>query len=191
MESLGFFIFILLNIGGYKYGQHIYTPARNHFFLYIIGFILMSIGGIGFIIGLLNGPAKIEREKKEAIEEDLRRQWEAQVKNDLKAKEQDKKFKNKQETVVEQYAQERLIGFISEIVSYVSQLSSDKNNRNLLLAMNDVIDRLAKDSEIKSIHYQNSFVKKDLEMIMSKFDELGLADEMVVKRLRNLIDYNI
>jgi hypothetical protein len=73
---------------------------------------------------------------------------------------------------------------------YVMMIPSKEGDEMPLSAINDSIDNIVADSDIKPEHYKEPSIASDKELILEDLEECGMTNRLVVKRLRNLFSAN-
>ncbi|MGZ3820119.1 MAG: hypothetical protein ACXVB6_05980 [Mucilaginibacter sp.] len=131
------------------------------------------------------------QQKNKEIEEQkklLKIQQEEQKKAIEKQIEMEKISLENSKKIAEEAAINKLRIYFSEILRYAMMIPSKEGNDMPLSAINDSIDNIVSDSDIKSEHYKISSIQNDKTIIFEHLDECGLSNHLVVKRLKGLFN---
>lgn len=181
---------------------------KTCFWLIVISFAFVGLAqfgggfgaspGLGLIFILISAAMvwkyteperKAQQEKKRA---ESQKKWEIQQESVrrqeelLRQQELEKTLSEQKKTASKDLAKTQLRNYINEILDYVLMIPSKEGNDMPLSAINDSINNILADSNIKSEHFEESSIQNDKKIILEHLDECGLSNHLVVKRLRSL-----
>ena len=82
----------------------------------------------------------------------------------------------------------KIRSYMSEMLRYTMMIPSDEGNQMPLAAINDTIDNIVSDYDIKPEHWKELSVQNDKMLIFEHLEENELSKHLVIKRLKGLFN---
>lgn len=180
---------------------------RNIFYWYLIvafvlaGLIVLNISdnpAPGLILLLISAglwwkytepQRKVEEVKQQAelqMQQEIEQESLRQKETLLNQKELEKNISEQNTAMAENVAKIALRNHINLISNHAMMIPSKEGNDMALSAINESINDILADSNIKSAYFKEASVQRDWGIIFEHLNQCGLSNHLVVKRLRSL-----